>query len=92
MVAVIWVVLFLPAVVWFLWFRRTPLYRAHRRVGVVSGQSGATGYRPVDPACAALAGCTEPAAFGRLGIPGRTPRPPIGDGLPQRAVDASKGR
>jgi hypothetical protein len=43
MVAVIWVVLFLLAVVWFLWFRRTPMYRAHRRIGVVSGQSGVGG-------------------------------------------------
>jgi hypothetical protein len=43
MVAVIWVVLFLLAVVWFLWFRRTPMYRAHRRTGVVSGQSGVGG-------------------------------------------------
>jgi hypothetical protein len=40
MVAVIWVVLFLLEVVWFLWVRRTPLNRAHRRIGVVSGQSG----------------------------------------------------
>jgi hypothetical protein len=43
MVAVIWVVLFLLAVVWCLWFRRTPMYRAHRRIGVVSGQSGVGG-------------------------------------------------
>src|SRR5881275_697479 len=43
MVAVIWVVLFLLAVVWFLWFRRTPMYRVHRRIGVVSGQSGGGG-------------------------------------------------
>jgi hypothetical protein len=43
MVAVIWVVLFLLAVVWFSWFRRTPIYRAHRRIGVVSGQSGVGG-------------------------------------------------
>jgi len=43
MVAVIWGVLFLLAVVWFLWFRRTPMYRAHRRIGVVSGQSGVGG-------------------------------------------------
>jgi hypothetical protein len=43
MVAVIWIVLFLLAVVWFLWFRRTSLYRAHRRTGVVSGQSGVGG-------------------------------------------------
>ena len=34
MVAVIWVVLFLLAVVWFWWFRRTPMYRAHRQIGV----------------------------------------------------------
>ena len=40
MVALIWVVLFLLAVIWFLWFRRTPMYRAHRRIGVVSGKSG----------------------------------------------------
>ena len=26
MVALIWVVLFLLAVIWFLWFRRTPMY------------------------------------------------------------------
>jgi hypothetical protein len=43
MVAVIWVVLFLLAVIWFLWFRRTPMYRAHRRTGVASGQSGVGG-------------------------------------------------
>jgi hypothetical protein len=43
MVVVIWIVLFLLAVVGFLWFRRTPLYRAHRRIGVVSGQSGVGG-------------------------------------------------
>jgi hypothetical protein len=43
MVAVIWILLFLLAVVWFLWFRRTPLYRAHRRFGVVKGQSGVGG-------------------------------------------------
>ena len=38
--ALIWFVLFLLAVTWFLWFRRTPMYRAHRRIGVVSGKSG----------------------------------------------------
>jgi hypothetical protein len=43
MIAVIWIVLFLLAVVWFLWFRRTPMYRAHRRIGVVPGQSGLGG-------------------------------------------------
>lgn len=43
MVAATWIVLFLVAVVWFLWFRRTPLYRAHRRIGVVPGQSGVGG-------------------------------------------------
>ena len=43
MVAVIWVARFLLTVVWFLWFRRTPMYRAHRRIGVVSGQSGVGG-------------------------------------------------
>ena len=43
MVAVIWIVLFLLSVVWFLWFRRTPMYRAHRRIGVVPGQSGVGG-------------------------------------------------
>lgn len=43
MVAVVCIVLFLLAVVWFLWFRRTPLYRAHRRIGVVPGQSGVGG-------------------------------------------------
>lgn len=37
MVAVIWVVLFLLAVVWFSWFRRTPIYRAHRRIGTAIG-------------------------------------------------------
>lgn len=40
MVAVIWILLSLLAVVCFLWFRRTPMYRAHRRIGVVKGQSG----------------------------------------------------
>jgi len=43
MVTVIWILLFLLAVVWFVWFRRTPLYRAHRRIGVVKGQSGVGG-------------------------------------------------
>lgn len=43
MVAVIWIVLIVLALVCFLWFRRTPLYRAHRRIGVVQGQSGVGG-------------------------------------------------
>jgi hypothetical protein len=43
MVAVVWIVLLLLAGVWILWFRRTPMYRAHRRIGVVPGQSGVGG-------------------------------------------------
>jgi hypothetical protein len=40
MVVVIWIVLAVLAVVCFWWFRRTPLSRAHRRIGVVPGQFG----------------------------------------------------
>lgn len=43
MITMIWILLFLLAVAWFLWFRRKPLYRAHRRIGVVPGQSGVGG-------------------------------------------------
>jgi hypothetical protein len=79
MVAVIWVVLFLLAVVWFLWFRRTPLYRAHRRVGVVSGQSGAGGV----PGQFAVGNC--PRWYGERHVPPLLPelRPDIDQSTPR---------
>lgn len=47
MVAVVEVlVVGLLAGIWFLWFRRTPLYRAHRRSGVVPGQFRGGGAAP----------------------------------------------
>ncbi len=85
----------LLAGIWFLWFRRTPLYRAHRRSGVVPGQfrgGGATprwyGDRHVPPLLPDLRPDADPATRSARRWPmGRNRRPSPAPALPLAGHD-----
>jgi hypothetical protein len=71
------VVLVLLAVVGVWWFRRTPLYRAHRRSGVVPGQWSAW---------------TSPRWYGDNPMPQRPELRPQAGLAPRRAGRRPRGR